>query len=97
MNSLWHSAADDSTHPSVSRWQPVLGLVPRVTRYSPRVCVLAPLLFNEFITAVIHVAVMRFEANKDIIDAFMSLGNKLRVWTNDQRPNPGDITMGYVI
>ena len=35
-------------------------------------CVLAPLLFNIFFAAVIHVALTRFEADKDIIDALVS-------------------------
>ena len=36
-------------------------------------CVLAPLLFNIFFEMVIHVAYMRFEADKDIIDALVGL------------------------
>ena len=39
-------------------------------------CVLAPLLFNTFFTAVIHVALTRFEADKDIMDALVSLIKK---------------------
>ena len=39
-------------------------------------CVLAPLLFNIFFAAVIHVALMRFEADKDIIDALVNLRRK---------------------
>ena len=32
-------------------------------------CMLAPLLFNIFLTAVINVAYTRFKADKDIMDA----------------------------
>ena len=38
--------------------------------------VLAPLLFNIFFAAVIHVALTRFEADKDIMDALVSLRKK---------------------
>ena len=36
-------------------------------------CVIAPLLFNIFFAAVIHVTLTRFKADKDITDALMSL------------------------
>ena len=39
-------------------------------------CVLAPLLFNIFFAAVIHVAYTRFEADKDIMDALVGLRKK---------------------
>ena len=39
-------------------------------------CVLAPLLFNIFFTAVINVASMRFKANKGIMDALVHLRKK---------------------
>ena len=39
-------------------------------------CVLAPLLFNIFFAAVIHVAYTRFEADKDIMDALVGLMKK---------------------
>ena len=39
-------------------------------------CVPATLLFNIFFAAVIHVALTRFEADKDIIDALVSLRKK---------------------
>ena len=35
-------------------------------------CLLARLLFNIFFAAVIHVALMRFEADKDIMDALVN-------------------------
>ena len=37
---------------------------------------LAPLLFNIFFAAVIHVALTRFEVDKDIIDALVNLRRK---------------------
>ena len=39
-------------------------------------CVLAPHLFNTFFTAVIHVALTRFEADKDTTDTLVSLRKK---------------------
>ena len=39
-------------------------------------CVLAPLLFNIFFAAVIHVAYTRFEADKDNMDALVGLMKK---------------------
>ena len=39
-------------------------------------CVLAPLLFNIFFAAVIHVACTRLKADKDIMDALVHLGKK---------------------
>ena len=61
-------------------------------------CVLAPLLFNIFFAAVIHVTLIRFEADKDIIDALVNLRRETRgEWTNGQGSSPGDITMGYAI
>ena len=39
-------------------------------------CVLAPLLFNIFFLAVIHVALTHFEADKDIMGALVSLRKK---------------------
>ena len=38
-------------------------------------CVLAPLLFNIFFAAVIHVAYTCFEADKGIMDALVGLTN----------------------
>ena len=39
-------------------------------------CVLAPLLFNIFFATVIHVPLTHFAADKDIMDALMSLRKK---------------------
>ena len=39
-------------------------------------CVLAPLLFNTFFSAVIHLAFTRFKADKGIMDALVHLRNK---------------------
>ena len=39
-------------------------------------CVLAPFVFNIFFAAVIPVALTRFEADKDIIDALVNLRRK---------------------
>ena len=39
-------------------------------------CVLAPLLFNVFFAAVIHVALTRSDADKDVMDALVSLRKK---------------------
>ena len=61
-------------------------------------CVLAPLLFNIFFAAVIHVAYTRFEANKDIMDALMGFKKKTGVGGNNgRRASPGDVTMGHAI
>ena len=59
----------------VARRRPVLRLVLRGTGLSQG-CVLAPLLFNIFFAVVIHVALTRFEADKDIVDALVNLGRK---------------------
>ena len=39
-------------------------------------CVLEPLLFNIFFATMIHVALTRFEADKDTIDALVNLRRK---------------------
>ena len=39
-------------------------------------CVLAPLLFNSFLAAVINVAYTRLKADKDTVDAVVRLGKK---------------------
>ena len=39
-------------------------------------CVLAPLLFNIFFTAVINLASTRFKANKGVLDALVHLRKK---------------------
>ena len=39
-------------------------------------CVLAPLLFDIFFAAVIHVALTSLEADKDIMDALVNLRKK---------------------
>ena len=61
-------------------------------------CVLAPLLFNVFIAAVIHVAYTHFEGDIDITDALVSLRKKTGMGgTNGRRASPGDVTMGHAI
>ena len=61
-------------------------------------CVLAPLLFNIFFAAVIHVAYTRFEADKDIMDALVGLRKKTGAGGNNgRRASPGDFTMGHAI
>ena len=46
---------------------------------------LAPLLFNIFFAAVIHVAYTRFEADKDIMDALVGLRKKTGAVGNNGR------------
>ena len=62
---------------------------------------LAPLLFNIFFAAVIHVAYTRFEADKDIMDALLGLrkqnGGEGVGGNNGRRASPGDVTMGHAI
>lgn len=40
-------------------------------------CLLAPLVFNIFIVSVIYMTLTRFETDKDVMDVFMSLRNKI--------------------
>ena len=61
-------------------------------------CMLAPLLFNIFFAAVIHVAYTRFEGDEDIMDALVGLRKKTGAGGNNgRRASPGDVTMGHAL
>ena len=64
-------------------------------------CVLAPLLFNIFFTAVINVASTRFKADKVIMDALAHLRKKRGAGgaggSNCRRVSPRDAALGHVL
>ena len=59
---------------------------------------LAPLLFNIFFEAMIHVAYSRFEGCEDIMDVLLRLRKKTGAGGNNgRRASPYDVTMGHAI
>ena len=59
-------------------------------------CVLAPLLFNIFFTAIIQLASTRFKADKGIMDALVHLRKKRGVGgSNCRRVSPRDAALGH--
>ena len=60
-------------------------------------CVLAPLLFNIFFTAVINVAYARFKADKYIMDALVHLRKKQGVGSNCRRVSSGNTALGHAL
>ena len=62
-------------------------------------CVLAPLVFNMFLTAVMNnVAYTRFEANKGVMDALVHLRRETGAGgSNRWRASPGDIALGHAL
>ena len=64
-------------------------------------CVLAPLLFNLFVAAVINVAYMRFKADKDVMDVLVLLRKKKEAGgaggNNCRRDSPVDAALGHAL
>ena len=61
-------------------------------------CMLAPLLFNIFFEAVIHVASTRFKADKGIMDALVHLRKRRGAGgSNCRRVSPRDAALGYAL
>ena len=60
--------------------------------------VLAPLLFNIFLAAVINVASTRFKVDKGIMDALVHLRKKRGAGgSNCRRVSPRDAALGYAL
>ena len=61
-------------------------------------CVLAPLLFNIFFTAVINVAYTRFKADKDIMNTLVHLKKEKGAGgSNCWRARSGDAALGHAL
>ena len=61
-------------------------------------CVLAPLLFNIFVVAVINVASTRFKADKGIMEALVHLRKKTGAGrSNCRRVSPRDAAFGHAL
>ena len=64
-------------------------------------CVLAPLLFNTFLAAVINVTYTRFKVDEDIMDALVYLRKKKGAGgaggSNCRRASPGNAALGHAL